>query len=559
MTDSPAPAPAGMPRRRKILVAVILLAAVAAGAVAAWRHLGWQKTTIGATRLLVDLAAPDAVIASAKLSQLPRDLLRAPVLRDVLTEDIVSYYEQHEDRLGLAGSVRRIAWEHKLDWTDKLLAMALDEPAEVAFWRDGNGALRHYALVMRRGAMARVLQEMAAVALKDKQLVLLQDTGGHRLDFPVYALKLNPRRTLVIAARGERIAVLSDAGLLLDRQGRFVASSRDALASWLANDGVLSKRFRLERGKAVHTVAIGSTALALGYDAFFPGIEAMRFDLEGDAWSTRLLLRHGAMPRGGLGDAALWRAAPANAGACLLLPLDAQMPHKVLAQGKGAPEPVQKSAASAVEGSALACWYPQSTLYAPVFVARISKPVAADDAVFAQLAKWALRKPAFSDYQAEDASMARNPAALPKPAGGPGRTWRADGAEPADKRNHVTALLAAPTLASSESIGVFSPDAALVDLALDTIARKFPSVGDQLPAQGVTLAVVAPRMLAGMVEREALAALPKTEEPVLSAALRTHLSPRLKALAKHPVHRLVVQEAAAKQDGWQPATWEPVK
>ena len=71
------------------------------------------------------------MIASAKLSQLPRDLLRAPVLRDVLTEDIVSYYEQHEDRLGLAGSVRRIAWEHKLDWTDKLLASDIWEPVNI--------------------------------------------------------------------------------------------------------------------------------------------------------------------------------------------------------------------------------------------------------------------------------------------------------------------------------------------------------------------------------------------------------------------------------------------
>jgi uncharacterized protein YfaA (DUF2138 family) len=536
MSDSPAPAGPGLSRRRWFLLAV-LVAAAAAAALGAYRYLGWQKASVGATRLLVDLAAPDAVIASARLSQLPRDLLRVPVLRDVLTEDIVFYYEQHEDRLGLAGSLKRIAFEHRLEWGDRILRAALDEPAELAFWRDGNGALRHYALVMRRGAMARVLQEAAAVALKDKQLTLLQDAAGHGLDFAVYALKLGPRRTLIIAARGERIAVLSDAGMLLDREGRFVPASREALASWLGADGALSKHFRLEERKSVHTVALGGAALALGYDAFMPGVEALRFDLEGDAWSTRLLLKHAALPQKGLGDAALWRAAPANPGACVLLPLDERMPGKI-----------QPKAASAVDGAALACWYPHSTLYAPVFLARVARPVAGNDAALAELTKWALRKPEFSAAQAADASLARTPAPLPKKA-----------PAAAGARDHVTALLAAPTLATRDSIGVFSPDAALVELALDTIARKFPSVADQLPAQGVTLAVVTPRMLADMIEREANAVLPKAEEPALSAALRTHLAPRLKALAKYPGYRLMLQEAAARGDGWQPAAWEALK
>jgi len=556
MTDSPAPAAAGRTRRRWIVV-VAVVAAVAAG-FAAYRHLGWKKAPLGATRLLLDLSRPDAVVVSARLSQLPKDLLRVPVLRDVLTEDLAFYYEQHEDRLSLAGSLKRIAWEHQLDWADRLLAMALDEPAEVALWRDGNGALRHYAFVMRRGAIARLVQEAAAVALKDRQLTRLQDAGGHGLDFPVYALKLHPRRTLIVAARGERLAVLSDAGMLLDRKGAFVPAARDALASWLGSDGALSARFKLEGRGATHTLAVGARTFALGYDAFFPGVEAMRFDFAGNEWSMRLLLEPGAMPRQGLGDAQLWRAAPANPGACLLLPLDARMPAKVLQPAAKVPEPLHKAAASAVDGSALACWYPGSTLYAPVFVARVAKPVAADDAVFAELAKWALRKPAFDDHDRRDASLARTPAALPKPAATAAKTWRAEGAAPAGRR-HVTGLLAAPTLASSDGIGVFSPDAALVDLALDTIARKYPGVAEQLPAQGITLAVVTPRMLADMVEREANAALPRAEEPALSVALRTHLGPKLKALAKYPGYRLVLQEGAARSSGWQPVAWEPLK
>ncbi len=561
MTDATAPASTGRTNRRRLAAILVVVLALLGATFAAYRHFGWNRATLGASRLMVDLATPDAVIASASLARLPRDLLKVPVLRDVLTEDLVFYYEQHEDRLGLAGAVKRIAWEHNLGWSDRMLALALDEPAELAFWRDGNGALRHYALVMRRGALATLLQDAAAVALKDKQLLLLKDAGGHRLDFPVYALKLSPRRTLIVAVRGERIAVLSDPGLLLDREGRFVPAARDAVAAWLAKDGVLASQLSLERGTATHSMAMTSGTFALGYDAFVPGIQALRFDLDGDAWTTRLKLRHGALPKAGLGDAELWRAAPANAGACLLLPLDAQAPQKVLAGAKTAPEGLKKTAASAVEGSALACWYPQSTLYAPVFVARVAKPVAADDAVFSELAKWALRKPVFKEQVAGDKTMARTPAPLPRATaarGEAGRTWRAEGAEPAAARNHVTALLAAPTLASAGGLGVFSPDAAMVELALDTIARKYPSVGDQLPAKDVTLAVISPRMLAEMVLREATASLPKAEEPILAGALATHLVPRMKALAKHPPHRLVIGEAAAKQDGWQRVTWEPI-
>jgi uncharacterized protein YfaA (DUF2138 family) len=554
MTDTPAPAAPGRTRRSWILV-VAVLALLAAG-LAAYRHLGWQKSSGGASRLHVNLAAPDALIASARLSQLPRDLLRVPVLRDVLTEDIAFYYEQHEDRLGLKGSLKRIAWEHKLGWSDKLLAMALDEPAELAFWRDGNGALRHYALVMRRGALARVVQEAAAVALKDKQLTRLQDTDGHGLDFPVYALKAGARRTFVIAAKGDRIAVLSDAGMLFGADGRFVPAARETLAGWLAADGVLARHFKLDGRKSTHTVAIGAAALSLGYAAFVPGIEALRFDLVGEEWQTRLLLRHGAMPKQGLGDAQLWRAAPANASACLLLPLDAQMPQKVVQQAKTAPGSVQRSAASAIDGSALACWYPHSTLYAPVFVARIARPIAADDAVFAELAKWALKLPGLN---ADDETMKRSPLPLPRKGGTSPRTWRAEGATPSPARNNVAALLSAPTLAASEGLGVFSPDAGLVELTLDTIGRKYPGIAEQLPEQGVTLAVIAPRMLAGMVEREANAAVPKAHEEVLSAALQTHLAPRMKALAKYPDYRLVLLESAAKGNGWQPASWEPLK
>jgi uncharacterized protein YfaA (DUF2138 family) len=55
--------------------------------------------------LNLDLSRPDALIRTDSLSRLPPDLLKLPVARDVLTEDFVDYYERHENRLSLAGTI----------------------------------------------------------------------------------------------------------------------------------------------------------------------------------------------------------------------------------------------------------------------------------------------------------------------------------------------------------------------------------------------------------------------------------------------------------------------
>ena len=91
--------------------------------------------------LALDLSAPDALIESRSLAQLPRDLLDVPLLKDALTEDFVFYYQSNADRLGLLGSLRRIAYEHELELQDTLLQELFDQPAQIALWRgrDGTG------------------------------------------------------------------------------------------------------------------------------------------------------------------------------------------------------------------------------------------------------------------------------------------------------------------------------------------------------------------------------------------------------------------------------------
>jgi uncharacterized protein YfaA (DUF2138 family) len=115
-------------------------AAAAVAGVAVWAGASWARFDGAINSLGVAMDAPAALIVSDSLSSLPRDLVKAPLLRDLLTEDLVFYYEDQEDRLNLRGALKRLALEQETTLTDKLLDVALDEPAELALWLDGKRA-----------------------------------------------------------------------------------------------------------------------------------------------------------------------------------------------------------------------------------------------------------------------------------------------------------------------------------------------------------------------------------------------------------------------------------
>ena len=240
----------------------LFAALIGVGALAAWRSFGWN-TMDPVNSLGLDLSKPDALILSHSIAALPRDLLTIPLARDVLREDLVFYYEQSEDRLGLKGALRRIAYEHELDWGDQLVRMILDQPAEMALWRDGDGTLRHFAVAVTRSRLNRVIEEAAKVALKDTQMRLAGELRVGGASAPVYALDYAYGRTLLFVAHGERMVVLSHPGMLYggDKEDRLDARAQSVVASLLApdarNNGVLRQGFQLGAGiPSGHSVAV---------------------------------------------------------------------------------------------------------------------------------------------------------------------------------------------------------------------------------------------------------------------------------------------------------------
>ncbi len=232
--------------RKKIAILVVGLLVVAGIVIqAVWRPFAHRKAAEN-SEIVLDIHHPDAVIDSEALSRLPRDILRVPLLHDVLTQDFVDYYESNDTRLSTEGALRRLAFEHQLDWRDELIRRVFDEPAHVLLWRSPDGRLGYWVMSMHRNGLAKLLQGFGNVAASDSQLSQVAKLSG---DVPVYALKLAVGRTILFATKDDRLVVMSAPGRAARRERQLAGRAgrrrvRDALV-WPRRCGA-----RLSTGRA---------------------------------------------------------------------------------------------------------------------------------------------------------------------------------------------------------------------------------------------------------------------------------------------------------------------
>ncbi|KJK20662.1 hypothetical protein UB46_31240 [Burkholderiaceae bacterium 16] len=564
--------------RKKIALGAVALAVAAGVAMQlVWHPFGraWKGQP---RQLELDFSRPDALADSESLSSLPRDMLRVPLLRDVLTEDFVNYYEDNEGRLSAAGALRRIAFEHELDWSDALLKRVFDEPGRLMAWRGADGTLRYWALSMERNGLAKVLQTLGTIAPADTQLSRAGEIDGT----PLYALRIGPARSLLLAGKGDRLVILSEAGMLLDAESKPIAARAKAVAAWLSDDAGAREAplqsFALDAAKGPpkgHRVVVGANYLSFGYQAFFPGIEALRFDLAGgdpkagtdDAvWRSAVLVDGARLP-GQWNTAELWKALPADPAACATLPVDWQAAGKMLQKVSDGKEELATQVGQAFDGPAAVCWYSKSALVAPLFVARIKS---ADAAATLRPVLASLFGQVIGAYEpnagGEKGAYARLPVQNREGAGG-AVLWSRAVSSPYGTREAKGAPFAAQlsagayfpvTLALAGNTVLFSPDGALVDDALAVQGKRFPAVADtmQRGQQARTVLSFTPSALAPLVRREATKALPADQEALFLNAARAHLFPKLKALGAYPAVSLVLADSLPSGRGWVPVNWQ---
>jgi uncharacterized protein YfaA (DUF2138 family) len=532
------------PVTRTLLAALFVVAAVGL-----YRTTGWARYEAGGRVVNVDLTRPDVLVHTRSLSSLTRDLLKIPLARDLLTEDFVFYYETHPDRLGLAGILRRISYEHDVSWSDWIVSTVFDEPAEVFLWRGPKGSLDYWALAMSRGALGTIFQEAALIAARDRQLSVAGDLTVDGVKVTIYALEYGARRTLLIAARGDRVVVLSHPGMLEGRGGE----NRAVLARLLSRDegqrAVYGETYPPDSTPApLHAVTASLHFLSFGYQRFFPGIEAVRFDFGNGRWGTHVLLNDATLPRRGLNGRDVWAAVPAKPAFCALLPVDWAQCASIAERGLGDATNAGDLAAR-LDGPAVVCWYEQGRVHTPLVAATLKDSATPVAPLLTTLFNWGVARPDKTD----DVS--------PRTTGDE-TVWERELTVPfssiADDSGRPEPAPLRATLAAKGRHLFFSADGEQVERALATVSRQFPSVADTLPDDQPTLAFLSAESLATLGRQESLFMLPRADEPVFRAAAEARLVPRLDALAKYPAYRLVLPADRPSGRQWQAVRWQEI-
>ena len=321
----------------------------------------------------IKLAQPDVWVHSQNFALLPHDLLQVPLLKALLTEDFIYFYAQDEDWLSLQGAMRRISFEHELNWSDTLLKNIADAPADLYMWHDDSHALRYWALSLERDAFTTVAQSLAKLKLAaDKQVHEIGRVSIGGDDVPVLQVSLSAHRQMVFAAHGKRMVLLSDAvmasyaGGELDDQAqtliqRLLADDANARAEVVSEWQVSTKAQPVADAK--QTIMVSNRLFAQGYGAFVPSLRAIRFDFDGKVWHSQANIIPTAF------DPKIWTHLPANAAFCASAPIDwAQVQKAVDTANNLAVKP--KLAEEFLPTGAV-CWYAEKddNIVQPLFVA----------------------------------------------------------------------------------------------------------------------------------------------------------------------------------------------
>lgn len=560
-TVSPAE-PAAKPSRRwpVLLGGLILVAGVAAG-------LGWfmHKPKAPPAELASDklgMSRPDGLLETHSLSQLPKDLLAVPFLKETLTEDFVFYYEAHADRLGLIGSLRRIIYEHDLKLQDSLIEQLFDQPADVALWRGADGRLKDFLLVMDRGGLAKVLEPLAKVALDDSQLTQLSEikVGGDVV--PLYQLTYNHSKALLFASHGDKLVVLSNPAKLyetghgpVDEPGMVSTESLEAL---LGGQKLFPEAFGLppRAPEVKQRLSVNSSVLAMGYQRFIPNFAGLRFDMDDKGWHSFLAMDE-LENQPDFDFKPIWQAMPMGASACVALPLAAEQQKPLLVK-LGAEETVAQALTEHMAGAAGLCWYADSRLYTPLLVASLND----DDSAKLDGDLGSLFGSMVGAYEG---NVEEHAFPVVEKLEGEHHQWQRQvssnfgpyKAKDAENPDAITGkAFMKVSLARHGSTLLFSLDDKLVDKALGTLDKRFPPMADVVPKDLLMPVYFGPDSMAQLMQQETLDSLPQDMEPVFYNAAQTYLIPKLRKLGGYGKYALTLPEGSEPDGHWQ---WLPLE
>ena len=491
--------------------------------------------------LHADLRYPDMLLTTNNLSELPKDIAAAPLLAGLVDEQLVFHYEEDEARLSIEGSLRRLAYEHKLELQDRFLAALLSAPAEIALWRSGKGRPEHFVARMKRGALAKLTETFARIALDDRQLKQVGTFSLSGDEVAFYTLAYGNERALGFAGLGEHWIFLSDMKIALNNDGELTEDASIILDDLLHGQRPW-KGYLPTLDSAKHSFAIARQALTMEYGRFLAGLSAVRLDYQDSSWQSALRLAP-TKAATNYGTAPIWRSLPIGPALCSALPVDWTEVQTPLERLLGENKAIARSL-EVLDPVAVVCWYPDSPISAPLFVVRATREWPEQTAeVLSQLAQqaWPESVERISGADGTEEILTATIASR-------------HGIRDAQGKNRAFDI----TLARKDKLIFFSPHRTLVEAALAVAAKRAPALGDEAGLRGEAWLVFDPPLLAKLVRTEVQEVLPADGESHFREVARTLLWPRLKAWGeKHPA--TVLQPGKSDSEGFISLDARPLK
>lgn len=514
----------------------------------------------------VNLSRPDALIVTKSLSELPRDILKQPLLKKLLTEDFVFYYESSEGFLGLKGTLRRIAYENNLTLADEVLSYVLRAPAELALWKSYDGKLNQFMLVLKRPGLGELLEMAAKVAAKDSQLTMQGEqkvAGVGKVS--IYKLRYSHNDELFFGGFEGQLYVFSNPEITLPSPEDLKKWREDAKTNFgkNKNDGVFSLALEPEDDTSKHAIYLSAAYLSFGYQAFFPVLEAIKFRYARGEWEAYALTGSAAVNLA-VDPSLLWAAAPRSPSVCIALPVDFLKVEDLLKLVYTDKQKEISALAGTLKSPVGICWYPQSALYTPLIIAKTSatlntaflgeffaRAVGGNEAGILSEQERELyleqQKDRAEGKKVEDpvkASVFESPFPVEEKTDKRGTVWSREVSsrygfyEQSQSRNaqkmrskkfiRVSAALRDDTL-------LFSADDRLVENSLSVMDKKYPAVADSLPRKGSKPGLILfPEKIAELIKQAALQSLPAEQESVFRESVSRRLFPALEKIKEFP-------------------------
>lgn len=493
---------------------------------------------------------PDATINTNSLFDLPKDIVSAPVLKDLLTEDFVFYYrDSGADWLSFKGTLARLAFEQQLDWPTKLASWILNGPAEIALWKSDDGKLSQFMIIVEQTGVKDLAGILAKSTLLDQQLHT-QDVAGVK----VTTLSLSTGRKVYLAAEGGRVFIYSDAAMTVPLEALRRSFSEKAKAFFGLGKDVSVFSPKLEKSK--HIVTLSTKYISFGYQAFFPDLKVLKFDFNRSGeWQTEILINKNLQAA----DSANWSKMPKGAAFCFSLPIDLNKIASIIKANK-----VVKK----IKNSVISCWYSDSKFYTPVmsvsgdfsdllknpneFKTIFSNTVGVREAIWSPGESEEL--PSKLSYlpmlPVQVAKLPEGKIGYIREVGGRFGLHNSDKSSFSKKlgSRHFFRVKAVMT---SNSL-IFSPDDRLVDKVLTTLAGQFPSMASSInKVEKNPLFVFSPADVSKLAKSSILDSLPQSQEFIFRTAVSRHLFPNLDKFAKQPTY-----SASLSGNGeWKKVEW----